>query len=102
MPLDQALAAVAEQADDARAAKLVARCATHVAAGESLAGALARFPRTFSPLYRGLVAAGAETGRLPEVLARLADYLEARAGAAAEVHARAHLSGARHGHRVRA
>ena len=39
---------------------------------------MARFPRTFSALYRGLVAAGSETGRLPEVLARLADYLEAR------------------------
>ena len=78
MPLDQALAAVAEQADDARAAKLVAALRTHVAAGESLPAALARYPRTFSPLYRGLVGAGAETGRLAEVLARLADYLEAR------------------------
>ncbi|HEY1329747.1 MAG TPA: type II secretion system F family protein, partial [Casimicrobiaceae bacterium] len=46
--------------------------------GEPLPAALARFPRTFSPLYRGLVGAGAETGRLAEVLARLADYLEAR------------------------
>src|SRR4029079_4452438 len=34
--------------------------------------------RTFSPLYRGLIAAGTETGRLPDVLARLADYLDAR------------------------
>jgi len=78
MPLDQALAAVAEQADDARAAKVVAQLRTHVAAGEALPAALARFPRTFSPLYRGLVGAGAETGRLAEVLSRLADYLEAR------------------------
>ena len=37
MPLDQALAAVAEQADDARAAKIVAALRTHVASGESLA-----------------------------------------------------------------
>ena len=78
MPLDQALAAVAEQADDARAAKLAANLKAHVTAGESLPAALARYPRAFSPLYRGLVAAGAETGRLAEVLARLADYLEAR------------------------
>ena len=34
--------------------------------------------RTFSPLYRGLVAAAVESGRLPDVLGRLADYLEAR------------------------
>ncbi|MBK7591121.1 MAG: type II secretion system inner membrane protein GspF [Betaproteobacteria bacterium] len=78
MPLDQALGAVADQADDARAKKLFAAVRTEVVAGETLAGALARWPRTFSDLYRSLVAAGAETGRLHEVLARLADYLEAR------------------------
>ena len=78
MPLDQALTAVGEQADDAAAAKLVAALRTHVLAGESLPLALGRYPRTFSPLYRGLIAAGTETGRLPEVLGRLADYLDAR------------------------
>jgi general secretion pathway protein F len=78
MPLDQALSAVAEQADDARAKKIVAAVRTHVASGEALPTALARYPRTFSALYRGLVGAGAETGRLADVLARLADYLEAR------------------------
>lgn len=78
LPLDQALAAVAEQADDRRADKLTTQLRAQVSAGESLPAALARYPRAFSPLYRGLVGAGAETGRLPEVLARLADYLEAR------------------------
>jgi general secretion pathway protein F len=78
MPLDQALSAVAEQADDARAAKLFAAARAQVAAGETLAGALGRWPRTFSDLYRGLVAVAAETGQLPDVLTRLADYLEAR------------------------
>jgi general secretion pathway protein F len=78
MPLDQALAAVAEQADDARAAKIVAAVRTQLSAGEALPAALAQYSRTFSPLYRGLVGAGAETGRLAEVLTRLADYLEAR------------------------
>jgi general secretion pathway protein F len=78
MPLDQALAAVAEQADDARAARIIAAVRTQLSSGEALPAALARYPRTFSPLYRGLVGAGAETGRLADVLARLADYLEAR------------------------
>jgi general secretion pathway protein F len=78
MPLDQALTAVAEQADDAAVAKLVGALRTHVLAGESLPIALGRYPRTFPPLYRGLIGAGTETGRLPEVLARLADYLDAR------------------------
>ncbi len=78
MPLDQALAAVGEQADEARTGSLFAALRNEVAAGEPLAGALARRPRTFGDLYCGLVAVGAETGRLADVLERLADYLEAR------------------------
>jgi general secretion pathway protein F len=78
MPIEQALVAVSEQSDDAAATKLVLAIRAHVLAGESLQAALSRFPRTFTPLFRGLIAAGTETGRLSEVLARLADYLDAR------------------------
>ncbi|MEP6657473.1 MAG: type II secretion system inner membrane protein GspF [Betaproteobacteria bacterium] len=78
MPLDQALGAVAEQADDPRASRVLAGLRAQVAAGESMATALSRFPRTFSGLYRGLVGVAAETGRLADVLSQLADYLEAR------------------------
>jgi general secretion pathway protein F len=78
MPLDQALAAVAEQADHPGAVRVLVAIREQVGAGESLAGALSRFPRTFSELYRGLVAVGAESGQLGGVLMRLADYLEAR------------------------
>ncbi|MGH8714844.1 MAG: type II secretion system F family protein, partial [Casimicrobiaceae bacterium] len=78
MPLDQALAALIEQSDQPRAARVLASIREQVAAGEPLAAALSRFPRTFSELYRGLVAVGAESGQLGGVLSRLADYLEAR------------------------
>ena len=78
MPLDQALSAVAQQADAKRIADVFAELRNHIASGEPLAVALARWPRAFSDLYRGLVAVGAETGRLPDVMERLADYLEAR------------------------
>ncbi len=78
MPLDQALSAVAEQADDARLARVLDGLRAQVEEGEALASALARWPRSFSALYRGLVGVAAETGRLPDVLERLADYLEAR------------------------
>ncbi len=79
MPLDQALAAVAEQADDAaRRRKSSPRCArTSPRAKRSPPRSRAGRARS-PPLYRGLVAAGAETGRLADVLTRLADYLEAR------------------------
>ncbi|HET9748827.1 MAG TPA: type II secretion system F family protein, partial [Casimicrobiaceae bacterium] len=78
MPLDQALVALAEQADDASVRELVETLRTHVVAGESLPAAMSRYSRAFPLLYRGLIAAGSESGRLPDVLARLADYLDAR------------------------
>ena len=78
MPLDQALSAVSEQADHPGAKRVLGAIREQVAAGEPLAAAMSRFPRTFSDLYRGLVAVGAETGQLGGVLSRLADYLDAR------------------------
>src|SRR6202790_398191 len=78
MPLDQALTALAEQTDHPGTARLLEAIRDQVAAGEALAAAMSRFRRTFSGLYRGLVAVGAETGRLVSLSSRLADYLEAR------------------------
>ena len=78
MPLDDALAAVAEQSDHPAAKRMLEAIREQVGAGEPLAAALSRFPNSFSELYRGLVAVGGETGQLGDVLARLADYLEAR------------------------
>jgi general secretion pathway protein F len=78
MMFDAALAAAAEQADEPRVGLLLEDVRVDVSAGEPLASALARHPRAFSPLYRGLVGAGVESGTLPDVLRRLADYLEAR------------------------
>jgi general secretion pathway protein F len=78
MPLDQALAAVVEQSDHPGAGRTFDAIREQVAAGEPLAVAMSRFPRTFSELYRGLVAVGSETGQLGGVLSRLADYLESR------------------------
>jgi general secretion pathway protein F len=78
MPLDQALAAVAEQADQAAVGRALLALRDQVAAGEPLASAMSRFPKSFPELYRGLVSVGAESGQLGAVLSRLADYLEAR------------------------
>ena len=77
-PLEQALGAVAQQADQVRTRRSLERVREGVVGGQSLAQSLAAQPQTYSPLYRGLAAAGSETGQLAGVLARLADYLEAR------------------------
>jgi general secretion pathway protein F len=46
--------------------------------GQSLARAMAKFPESFPPVYRHLVDAGEQSGRLGDVLDRLADYTETR------------------------
>jgi general secretion pathway protein F len=49
-----------------------------VMSGHPLAVALEGHPSTFPDLYRAVVATGEQSGDLPAVLARLADYLERR------------------------
>ncbi|MCS6785848.1 MAG: type II secretion system inner membrane protein GspF [Thiobacillaceae bacterium] len=71
------LTALIEQADTDAARRVLAAVRGDVLAGLSLAAALGRQPAVFSELYRALTAAGEETGRLAEVLERLADHLEA-------------------------
>ena len=44
----------------------------HVAEGGSLATAVALYPRLFDPLYSSMISAGESSGRLPEILTRLA------------------------------
>jgi len=44
--------------------------------GQTLSGALADYPEVFSPVFRSLVKAGEDTGRLPEVLRSLTENLK--------------------------
>lgn len=77
LPLEEALAAVAEGADGRlRAVALGLRA--RVMEGAALAPALAEFPGSFDALFRATVAAGEQSGRLPLVLRRLAEHLEGR------------------------
>jgi general secretion pathway protein F len=78
LPLDESLGALAEQNDDARSRTLVIGLRSRVMEGSSLAGALADAPDSFPEIYRASIAAGEQSGRLDQVLARLADYSEAR------------------------
>ena len=44
--------------------------------GHSLANSMAIFPDTFNKMYVNMVRAGEESGSLPKILGRLADYIE--------------------------
>lgn len=78
LPVDEALAALAEQNDDTRVRTLVVSLRARVMEGASLAAGLADAPDSFPEIYRAAVAAGEQSGKLDQVLARLADYSEAR------------------------
>ncbi len=78
LPVEKALAALAEDADRADVGSLLSALKSEVSAGHSLGAALAQFPREFSPIYRALISAGEDSGDLGMVMGRLADYLEDR------------------------
>jgi general secretion pathway protein F len=78
LPLERALTALAEEAEDPRQRELVAHLKAEVNAGSPFARALATAPREFDEVYRAVVAAGEQSGALGAVLEKLALDLEER------------------------
>ena len=78
LPLERALAALADEAEDERQHHLVAALRAEVNAGSSFARALAQHPREFSAIYCAVIGAGEASVSLGQVLERLADDLEER------------------------
>ena len=78
LPVEEALSALAEQNDDTKVRTLVVGLRSRVMEGSSLAASLAESPDSFPDIYRASISAGEQSGRLDQVLARLADYSEAR------------------------
>ncbi len=78
LPLERALTALGDEAEDRKQRELVAHLRSEVNSGSPFARALASAPREFDDVYRGVVAAGEQSGALGRVLERLADDLEAR------------------------
>ena len=78
LPLDEALAAVAQQTDRKNVKRVVLGVRSGVVEGNTLALALGQFPSVFPPLFRATVEAGESSGKLDNVLERLADYVDRR------------------------
>ena len=78
LPLDETLAAVANQTEKPRIKSMLFAIRSRVLEGHSLAVGLADYPKVFPELYRATVDAGEQSGHLDTVLERLADYTESR------------------------
>lgn len=76
LPLERALTALTEEAEDERQRHLLAGLRAEVNAGASFAKALSQHPREFSPIYTAVIGAGEQSGHLGLVLERLAEDLE--------------------------
>ncbi|PZO10655.1 MAG: type II secretion system protein GspF [Burkholderiales bacterium] len=78
LPLERALSALTEEAEDDKQRNLMASLRSEVNAGSPFAQALGQHPREFSSIFTSVIAAGEQSGQLGTVLERLADDLEAR------------------------
>jgi general secretion pathway protein F len=78
LPIERALTALADEADEEKERGLVAALRAEVNAGSTFAKALGQFPREFADVYVAVVGAGEQSGQLGTVLDRLADDLENR------------------------
>jgi general secretion pathway protein F len=78
LPLERALTALADEAEEQRQRDLIAHLRSEVNGGATFARALATVQREFDDIYRAVVAAGEQSGALGAVLERLADDLEER------------------------
>ncbi|MBU6504702.1 MAG: type II secretion system inner membrane protein GspF [Betaproteobacteria bacterium] len=78
IPLDEALGAVASEAERPAVRERTLELRSEVLGGSPLASAMAMHPKDFPSIYQALVAAGEKSGRLGWVLERLADYAQAR------------------------
>lgn len=87
LPLEQALSALIEQTEKPSGREVWAAVRSKVTGGASFASALAEFPKEFPDVFRALIAAGEESGDLPNVLMRLADWLENRGALKSKVFA---------------
>jgi len=76
LPLVDSLSALEEQAENEVFSKAIGAIATDVKGGTSLSKAMGKYPQIFSNLYISITASGEQSGKLDEVLLRLADQLQ--------------------------
>jgi general secretion pathway protein F len=78
LTVEQALSALTEQAAEPKTRDVLAGVKAEISAGLPLARAMGSYGRSFPDFYCALIHGGEESGALPVVMQRLADFLDAR------------------------
>jgi general secretion pathway protein F len=78
LTIEECFNVIIEQSESARARSLLAAVRGRVLEGQSVSRALDAYPSAFPQIYRAMVDAGEQSGRLSDVLERLADFTESR------------------------
>lgn len=87
LPLDEVLATVAEQTDQAELSQALSTIREAVLQGEALHQAMQPQQRIFPELFVNMVQVGESSGTLDQVLHRLADFLDGQAKIRARIRA---------------
>jgi len=78
LTVNQALTAIIEQSENEYTKEILVSIRSEVLSGNTLSRALGKYPQAFPDIYRAIIHAGEESGELPKVTQRLAEYTESR------------------------
>ena len=76
VPLVEGLTDLRDSVENPRFREVMSGLIEGIQGGQNLSGALAGYPEVFGPVFRALIKAGEDTGRLPEVLRSLTENLK--------------------------
>jgi len=78
LPVLESIEAIRDQIENQTLGEVLRVITLDVEAGFTLSQAIGKHPKVFATLFVAMIRAGEESGALPDVLARLASYLEAK------------------------
>jgi len=76
IPVAHALKSISETGENREFARVISAVRTSVTEGHTLAYGMNQFPDVYPVIYRGTIAAGEKSGRLNDVITKLAHYLD--------------------------
>jgi type IV pilus assembly protein PilC len=76
VPLVEGLTDLRDSVENTRFREVISGLIENIQGGQNLSSALATYPEVFNPVFRSLVKAGEDTGRLPDVLKSITENLK--------------------------